>query len=357
MALGKDDRKMKIGKTEHCFLLPQAHALFAQCHASTIAKLPDGELLAAFFAGEREGAGDVAIWLARTAGGIWQMPRRSFAEDGLAHWNPVLHVAADSVWIFYKVGATVHDWTTRCAQSFDLGLSWSASRPLVPGDTRPRGPVRNKLIVAANGDWIAPGSVETDEFWDAFVDVSADQGRTWSQFDVPIDHRAGASVAGDKLWTGLADNALWETDVKRIFKWDGVIQPTLWESAPGKIHMLMRSTRGRIYRSDSSDAGLSWCAAYATGVANNNSGIDLARRHDGSLVLALNPVAGNWGRRYPISLAASVDNGEHWTTMLDLETDAGEFSYPAIIADGDALHLTYTWNRKNIACWKITLET
>jgi len=117
--------------------------------------------------------------------------------------------------------------------------------------------------------------------------------------------------------------------------------------------MLMRSTRGFIYRSDSSDYGRSWCAAYATALPNNNSGIDVVRLDDGGLVLAYNPVAGNWGRRYPISLGFSSDNGENWTKILDLETEEGEFSYPAIIADGERLHLTYTWNRKNIVYQQI----
>lgn len=346
---------MKVVETEKCFLLPQTHALFNNCHASTLVRLPDGELLAAFFAGLREGEGDVAIWIARTRDGIWQLPERLLAEDGLSHWNPVLHAADGTVWIFYKVGPTVHTWTTRWSVSYDLGRTWSAPRPLVPGDALPRGPVRNKLIVASNGDWIAPGSIETDEFWDAFADISPDRGNTWIKCDVPMNHRRPDSADNGEVWEGLAANALWETDVGRIFTWDGVIQPTLWESAPGRIHMLMRSTRGHVYRSDSADYGRTWCPAYATALANNNSGIDVVRREDGGLVLAYNPVAGNWGRRWPISLSCSADNGRSWTGLLDLENEEGEFSYPAIIAEDNRLHLTYTWNRKNIAYWQITL--
>ncbi|ANE75352.1 hypothetical protein CTB91_04179 [Dickeya solani] len=49
-----------------------------------------------------------------------------------------------------------------------------------------------------------------------------------------------------------------------------------------------------------------------------------------------------------LRVACSADNGEHWESGLDLEQEPGEFFYPAIIADGDTLHVTYTWNRKNI---------
>lgn len=347
---------MKLIKSVKGFLLAENQSCFNNCHASTICKLPGGELLASFFAGLREGEGDVAIWLARTQGGRWQAPVRLIAEDGLAHWNPVLHTTGGKVWLFYKVGPTVHTWLTYWAVSHDLGRTWSVPQPLVPGDVLPRGPVRNKLIVMSNGEWIAPGSIEGEEFWDAFADISADQGKTWSKHDVPIDHKHGNAVGNKEVWKGLAANALWETDFTRVFKWDGVIQPSLWESVPGTVHMLMRSTRGYVYRSDSADYGRTWCSAYATTLPNNNSGIDVVRRDDGSLVLAYNPVAGNWGRRFPISLAYSADNGENWTKILDMETEEGEFSYPAIISESNCLHLTYTWNRKNIVYQQVFLE-
>jgi predicted neuraminidase len=271
------------------------------------------------------------------------------AEDGLAHWNPVLHVEGDRIWLFYKVGATVHSWITRRVISLDRGETWSDPQPLVPGETLPRGPVRNKLLVMSNGEWIAPASVETEKFWDAFVDISADRGNTWHKYDVPIDHAQRQVADSADVWTGLAANALWETDVTRVFNWDGVIQPTLWESAPGRIHMLMRSTRGYVYRSDSSDFGRSWCFAYPTSLPNNNSGIDLVGLSNGLLFLAYNPIASNWGRRFPISLSYSADNGETWADLFDMETVEGEFSYPAIIAGDRCLHVTYTCNRKNIA--------
>ena len=347
---------MKVIKSEKCFLLPQDHACFNNCHASTITKLPDGELLVAYFGGLREGEGDVAIWLSRTLNGAWQAPVRLIAEDGLAHWNPVLHTEGETTWLFYKVGPTVHSWVTRWTVSHDLGRSWSAAQELVPGDSLPRGPVKNKLIVMSNGEWLAPGSIENEDIWDAFADISDDKGKTWTKYDVPINHQQSASADSGEVWTGLAANALWETDVNRVFKWDGVIQPSLWESSPGTVHMMMRSTRGFVYRSDSTDFGRNWCSAYAMALPNNNSGIDVVRRDDGSLVLAYNPISGNWGRRYPISLGYSSDNGQTWEDIFDMETEEGEFSYPAIIADGDRLHVTYTWNRKSIVYQQIVLK-
>ncbi|AMO55886.1 hypothetical protein EZMO1_1737 [Endozoicomonas montiporae CL-33] len=122
----------------------------------------------------------------------------------------------------------------------------------------------------------------------------------------------------------------------------------MWESQPGHVHMLMRSTRGVLYRSDSMDYGDSWCEAYSTTVPNNNSGIDLVKAGE-SLILVCNPVPGNWGERTPLSILVSEDNGRSWSSPIHLETAAGEYSYPAVIAQDGLLHVTYSWNRRSIA--------
>lgn len=336
-------------------LIPEYGVDFRQCHASTLVVLPEGDLLVAWFAGQKEGSGDTAIWLARREKGRWHSPQRTVACDGLAHWNPVLFNAPDGLWLFYKVGSGVHVWKTRYVKSTDGGVSWSEPAELVNGDALPRGPVKNKILLAADGTWIAPGSIEDDRHWDAFVDCSDDNGKSWHFSPVPLEHYDNASARYSHLWQGLKDEALWENDLSRVLRWDGVIQPSLWESSPGHIHMLMRSTRGWLYRSDSVDNGKTWCAAYATALPNNNSGIDLVMADGNKLVLVCNPVSGNWGQRFPLSLSVSGDNGESWSSSLDLESEEGEFSYPAIVSEGNTLHLTYTWNRQNIIYCELQL--
>jgi predicted neuraminidase len=70
---------------------------------------------------------------------------------------------------------------------------------------------------------------------------------------------------------------------------------------------------------------------------------------DGTLALACNPVAGNWATRSPLSILFSADNGETWPERIDVETEPGEFSYPAIIEVEAGLRISYTWNRRRIA--------
>lgn len=342
---------MQLLKKDASFLLEPEHQLFNNCHASTIIKLSNKQLLVAYFAGKKEGTEDTAIWLSRYVNNQWQNPIRIIAQEGKAHWNPVLHYQNDRVYLFYKVGPDVHHWITHYSFSDDNGNTWSVPKVLGDGNPLPRGPVKNKLLVMSNGEWAAPSSIENNHYWDSFIDISDNYGINWLRNDIPIVHLEATSSNKSNIWQGLKNEALWESNIEQVFRWDGVIQPTLWESNTGHIHALMRSTRGQIYRSDSVDFGRNWCQAYATTLPNNNSGIDIIKLADGTLILAFNPVSGNWNKRSPISLIYSHDNGKTWSLPFDLESGEGEFSYPAIISDPNeknVLHITYTWNRKNI---------
>ena len=329
---------------EHPYGLAIEHAFgdqrpFDQCHASTLVALASGESLVAWFAGTRESHADVAIWAARrspaqrdTASGSlvgrhWSAPIRIAKVSDEPHWNPVLFALSPDgreLMLHFKVGESIRTWTTWSQRSTDGGRHWERAAPLVRGDRGGRGAVRNKPVRLASGAWLAGASLERWRRWDAFFDRSEDGRDDWTATPfVPID--------------------------RRRFKGKGLIQPTLWESEPGRIHALFRSTDGRVHRADSVDDGHTWSRARATDLPNNNSGLDLARLPDGTLALACNPVAGNWAARTPLSVLISRDNGRTWPHRLDVEQGAGEFSYPAIIARGDDLELSYTWNRRRIA--------
>lgn len=325
---------MNFTMTDKSYIFAEPNRPFRQCHASTLAVLTDGTIVSAWFGGTVEGDPDVDIWGSVRKNGVWSPPFRFAGEPDLPHWNPVLFESPDGgiLYLFYKVGHHIPEWYTRVCTSTDGGLTWSKPIELVEGDrSGGRGPVKNKMIVLQDGTWLAPASVETATAWDAFVDRSRDNGRSWTPSSaVPLQH-AGLQ--------GL-----------------GIIQPTLWESEPGIVHMLLRSTEGAIYRSDSKDGGTTWCEAYATSQPNNNSGIDLAKLEDGQLFLVHNPVAGNWAARTPLVLSRSSDNGCNWEEALKLESEPGEFSYPAIVTRNSKLYVTYTSNRETIAFWEIALD-
>lgn len=315
----------------------------AFCHASTVLRLGDGSLLCCWFGGTHEGEADVGIYASRCVDGCWSAPQL-LANGSAANWNPVLFAAADGgVLLFYKQGQRIADWQTCVMRSADGGQSWSAPCELVAGDVSGgRGPVRNKPIRLADGRILAGASTERG-IWQAFADISDDDGSTWHK-------SAQVAIAGLQYADGekTAESSIAVS--QQSFYGRGVIQPSLWQGENGSVHMLLRSSEGFIYRSDSHDRGESWCAAYALELPNNNSGLDLVRTEGGMLYLVCNPVAANWGQRSPLSLFKSADAGATWRRLLDLETEQAEFSYPAIIAAGEDIIITYTYKRENIAC-------
>ena len=126
-------------------------------------------------------------------------------------------------------------------------------------------------------------------------------------------------------------------------------QPALWEDSSG-VHMLLRSTFGRILRSDSLDEGQNWCKPYAVNMPNNNSGIATSYYKD-TLFLACNPVADNWGARTPMTLFTS-ENGIDFKEAVVLETQKAEFSYPCLYVLNNSLYISYTSKRTNIRIHK-----
>lgn len=309
------------------------------CHASTVLPLDNGEILVSWFGGTAEGKDDVKIYLSRRKDGVWSEPVKISVDEETPHWNPVLFKLNDGrIALYFKYGKSINIvWKTFVTYSSDNGETWSTPVELVEGDVSGgRGPVKNKPIYLADGTLIAPASHEpTKETWAAFCDLSKDNGATWEKSPyVPA---------------GIGEDLI------------PLIQPTLWQDDEGDVHMLLRSAKDKIFRSDSTDGGKTWCKAYDTGLLNPNSGIDLVR--DGkSVYLVYNPTSKNWGDRTPLLLAVSEDNGNTWENILTFEeVEVGreedvEYSYPAITTHNGKLHITYTYNRVSIVYWEVSVE-
>jgi len=328
---------------------------FPQCHASTLVQLKDDRIFSAWFAGMREGCADTAIWISclKPNEKVWCEPTLVAKVNDFAHWNPVLFTFNDKMYLFFKVGEIIEKWITYY-MVFENEV-WSEPKILIQTNDLVskynRGPVRSKPIVLSNGHWMAPSSVEriiapsmfgssnylmkANVVWKAFVDISKNEGKTWNKSKL-IDF--------DRKKYGLKNG-----------KYGGVIQPTLWESTPGNVHMLLRSTAEYIFRSDSDDYGQTWSRAYPTELPNNNSGIDLVKMND-HLFLVFNPVAGNWAARTPLSLSISGITGRKWSKLINIQEGQGSFSYPSIIAMNNGVGITYSWNRLSIDFIKINFK-
>ena len=219
------------------------------CHASTLVKLKNGGLMCCWFSGSHEGEADVAIYGARRVDDTgWSAPMK-LADGAAANWNPVLFYREDgTLLLFYKQGQQIASWRTLVMQSADDGVSWSEPAELVPGDVSGgRGPVRNKPIRLTSGRVLAGASTEHG-IWQAFADISDDDGRTWRKSS-PVAIANLRYEAGEK--TAESDIAV----SAQSFYGRGVIQPSLWQSADGGVHMLLRSSEGFVYRADSEEIG------------------------------------------------------------------------------------------------------
>lgn len=301
-----------------------------QVHAASICEYQNA-LHVVWFGGTKEKHPDTAIYISRCHNGIWSAPKILAKIAPEAHWNPILFVGQDNLlYCYFKVGPSCSDWQTWFIKSDD-GMNWTWQRPLVWKSTEIRGPSRNKPIILSDESIIAPGSDE-NTYWRCYTDRSIDQGRSWIKSE------------------DIRDNTV------------GLIQPALWESTPGNVHMYARSDCGWLFRADSLDYGVTWSKPYRTGIPNNNSAIDIIHLSDERLVMALNPVAINWGVRAPLSLITSIDNGNTWSYIGDIEsvvlrpiiTPNGimrrpiEYSYPSLCHASSGIYCAYSCDRSMI---------
>jgi predicted neuraminidase len=293
------------------------HAPFAAAHASTIAETADG-LIAAWFAGTREGHGDVGIWVARREAGEWRNPAE-VAEGRLALrrrfpcWNPVLHrPRCGPLMLFYKVGPSPSRWWGMLMTSEDDGKSWPAPRRLPEGIL---GPIKNKPVELATGRLLCPSSDEQGR-WRLHLEWTDDGGETWCRGRSLNDGRSFAAI-----------------------------QPALLIWPGDRLQMLCRTRQGAIGTCWSVDGGERWTPLVATALPNPDSGIDAVTLADGRALLVYNH---SQTGRTPLNVALS-DDGLAWYAARVLESEPGEFSYPAVIqARGGTVHITYTWNRRRI---------
>lgn len=311
------------------FIYPLEGRPTPECHASTLAELPDGRLLAAWFGGRHEKNPDVGIWVSRQEGDVWSRPVEvvngiQYTEANgtvIRHpcWNPVLfQPAAGPLLLFYKVGPSPSTWWGMLTTSADGGRTWSEPRRLPEGIL---GPVKNKPVQLANGDLLCPTSSEHDG-WRVHFEWTPDLGKTWFRTPPLNDGRT-----------------------------IGAIQPSVLLHPGGRLQALGRSRQGRLWESWSSDQGRTWTELTLLEVPNPNSGTDAVTLKDGRHLLVYNPVPRG---RSPLALAVSTD-GREWRDVATLEDQPGEYSYPAVIQGADGrVQVAYTWKRQTVK--QVTLD-
>ena len=299
-------------------------------HAATLAELPDGRLAAAWFAGSREGAADVAIWFATRDGDGWSMPRAIATREGTAAatlgfvrklGNPVL----------YSDGATLHLWYVSVAVG---GWAGSAINHSASGD--------------GGRTWTAPVRLQTSPFLNISTLVRApplpmaDGG-----LGLPAYHEF---VAKHGEWLRFsADGRI--VDKARMMNEQRTLQPAVAALDERRALAVLRDGGpgpGLIRSARSDDGGRQWTAADALPLPNPNASVAMLRLQGGRLLIAGNGA----DNRNELLLWISDDSGKTWRPAPSVErvADAGaEFSYPALLQTRDGrIHLAYTWRRQGI---------
>jgi len=311
---GADDAAAQPGLLKMEFLYETAS--FPQCHASTIVETGAG-LVTAWFGGTHEKHPDVGIWVSRQADGQWTAPvevANGVVDDQTRYptWNPVLfQPSRGPLLLFYKQGPSPSEWWGMLIRSSDCGVTWSAPERLPDGIA---GPIKNKPVELADGT-ILSGSSTEDDGWRVHMERTPDLGRTWSR-----------------------------TEALNTKEEMGAIQPAvLWFGQTLRIYC--RTQQKHVAMSESNDCGLTWSRLTLTDLPNPNSGLDGVSLRDGRGVLVYNHTPKG---RSPLNIAVTAD-GVNWKPVVVLESEPGEYSYPAVIQTSDGLvHATWTWKRTRI---------
>jgi predicted neuraminidase len=115
--------------------------------------------------------------------------------------------------------------------------------------------------------------------------------------------------------------------------------------AGGRLQAVGRTRSGRIFETWSSDRGQTWTPLTLTVLPNPSAGTDAVTLRDGRHLLVYNHTPKG---RTPLNVAITRD-GKTWEAAHVLESEPGEYSYPAVIQSSDGLvHITYTWRRERI---------
>ena len=94
-----NEMRVKLLKKE--LIMPMDQSFFRACHCSTFVIADNGDYLVTFFAGEREGTADNAIWMSRCVGGKKWVEPVIIQHDGTPHWNPVIFKNGHRLFVYF----------------------------------------------------------------------------------------------------------------------------------------------------------------------------------------------------------------------------------------------------------------
>ena len=256
--------------------------------------------------------------------------------------------------------------------SADGGFTWSARRLLVrnqAGDVNIHFPCLLRLpggeilLYYQRRHALAPGARQTST---AFLCVSHDEGESFGEpwphtvirnstlsadvlvplasgrIVLPATDMSGAWGTTDHLVAGCCFSDDGGRSWQASTRWAdlplrGAMEPHIVELSSGELLMYLRTQLGAVFQSRSADAGETWSTPQTTGLRAPESMPTLARiPGTGDLLLVWNdapyqPDFDHSGKRTPLTVAVSRDEGQTWEARKDIETDPGwEYTNPSV---------------------------
>ncbi len=320
-------------------------------HSSTAVALPNGDLLAMWYGGTREGHTDVNIYASRFDHQTQKwLPSKSILDryqvaNDLDRYikkigNPTLvrHPAGPLVLTYVTV--SLAGWASsqlNMMVSYDNGQSWHASKHLVTSPFLNISTlVKNDMVIYQDGTM---GITAYHELIGEFSEIIR------------------VNLYGEVI------------NKYRISSGAETIQPTISVYDKKNAVAYMRDTSKdiqRVRRSFTADGGITWSPYENTKLNNPNSPVFAFTGSNDRSWLVLNDAIkhvdhardnGGHQSRGNLALAVSMDQGVNWRIVHYFEKAAeikatqkeSKYSYPWItVGDDGEFNLFYTWNRKVI---------
>ncbi|MBX9741949.1 MAG: exo-alpha-sialidase [Chthoniobacterales bacterium] len=304
-------------------------------HEASMAELPDGSLMAAWYGGSGELASDVAIYISLQKKGSpsWSTPQAIITREKAAADLACFVKGLGNALIFAETDGSVHllyvtvsagKWSgsmLNLTTSHDRGVTWEKSRRLCLSPFFNLSElVKNAPTPLKAGGWAIPAY---QEFLGKFPEL---------------------------LWLLPDKEGKLQATKSRIAGGCSFFQPTMTPLNAQQSLVWCRDyqTSGMIAMAQSEDAGRSWSHPRPISLPNHDSGIASLRLQNGWLLLVFND--GTTSHRNILRLALSRDGGGTWKRIFTIaQASQGEFSYPFFLQTRDGnIHLLYTWKRQQI---------
>ncbi|HLO82305.1 MAG TPA: sialidase family protein [Chitinophagaceae bacterium] len=236
----------------------------------------------------------------------------------------LLRLRNGKIALFYLRKNAVNDCIPMVRFSEDEGKSWSDPRPCI-NDQQGYFVLNNNRVIQLKSGRILLA-----------VSLHQTPATTWSQIGRIFSYYSD-------------DNGMSWFQGSEVSNPDSVItqEPGVVELKNGNIMMFMRTNAGVQYQAISRDKGIHWTAAGKSNIVSPLSPASIARiPGKGDLVLVWNNNDGSnpetKGKRIPLNIAVSKDNGKTWGKIKTLEGDPdGWYCYIAIHFVGDKILLGY----------------